>query len=112
MHRLSKCKTFCVRLMSRHSPPGRSRVTLVPDRVADLETAAVSVDQRVTAIETRINVPPVVVDETAEYPVSELVIGQVIRTMRASGLPTEWEIFRWSNHEWSFAQYGLLGRSA
>ena len=72
---------------------GAVRVTLVPDRVAGLEGDAALINQRVTAIETRINVPPVVVDETAEHPASELVVGQVIRTMQASGLPTGWEIF-------------------
>ena len=44
------------------------------------------------ALEARFNTAPVVFDETAYIPIGDVVVGQHIRTMQASNLPTEWAI--------------------
>ena len=49
-------------------------------------------DARLAAIEARINVAPVVIDETAYIPIGDVIEGLPVRTMQASNLPTAWAV--------------------
>jgi hypothetical protein len=47
---------------------------------------------RVSALEKRLYAAPIVVDETAYYPVADLAVGDTVRTMQAANLPTGWSV--------------------